>query len=146
MLTLQAMLSADCMPGEMNIEQLTAGFAQIARRSATLRSEIEADIDNLTSPWPGILREIPSMPGPAAEAPGKALTTSSTSKKVFRTTFGVPKGGRELFRKLVEEIVEWRLAEYLGRPSRNTAEGIAFVCKVSHANRRPILFLPDRSS
>jgi len=50
---------------------------------------------------------------------------------------------REAFQELVREIVEWRLAAYLQRD-----EGAAedrFVCKVSHANQRPLLFLPDRA-
>ncbi len=43
----------------------------------------------------------------------------------------------------MREIIDWRLAEYLER-SAGAAED-RFVCKVSHANKRPILFLPDRA-
>ena len=61
---------------------------------------------------------------------------------MFRTTFDVGPGDREAFQELVRELADWRLGEYLDRSPAGTDEGI--VCKVSHANKRPILFLPDR--
>jgi len=145
MLTLLAMSAADCMPGEMRGEELTRGFARIARRSASLRSEVEVDLDD-----PSALRHYLERNPIDAWTGGRGKRRGNYyfayEKKVFRTTFTVPKERRELFQRLVEEIVEWRLAEYLARSSKNTSEPGTFVCKVSHANRRPILFLPDRSS
>ena len=38
---------------------------------------------------------------------------------------------------------DWRLAEYLERTA-GAAED-RFVCRLSHANKRPLLFLPDRA-
>ena len=61
----------------------------------------------------------------------------------FRLSRNVPPDCREAFQELLRELVEWRLAEYLQRDA--SAAGDRFVCKVSHANRRPILFLPDRA-
>jgi hypothetical protein len=61
----------------------------------------------------------------------------------FRLDMNVPSNQREAFQELVREIVDWRLAEYLER-NVGTAED-RFVCKVSHASGRPILFLPDRA-
>lgn len=48
---------------------------------------------------------------------------------------------------MTEELVEWRLAAYSkSRRLTETADSeVAFEAKVSHANGRPILFLPDRS-
>ncbi len=48
---------------------------------------------------------------------------------------------------MTEELVEWRLAAYSkSRRLTETADTeLAFEAKVSHANGRPILFLPDRS-
>ena len=40
----------------------------------------------------------------------------------------------------------WRLAAYLQRPRAGNQEEGVFICKVSHANKRPILFLPDRKT
>jgi hypothetical protein len=51
---------------------------------------------------------------------------------------------RPIFQDLVREIADWRLAEYLQRPGLNNTDGSDIVCKVSHAGRRPILFLPNR--
>ena len=61
----------------------------------------------------------------------------------FRLGVSIPPDRREAFRELVREIIDWRLAEYLER-TVGAAEN-RFVCKVSHANRRPLLFLPDRA-
>ena len=57
--------------------------------------------------------------------------------------FCTPDAGRIFHTgRLVRGLVDWRLAEYLRRSS--DSEPDRFVCKVSHANKRPILFLPDR--
>jgi hypothetical protein len=40
MLTLLAMLNSDKFPGEISIDELTAGFSRLARRSATLRADV----------------------------------------------------------------------------------------------------------
>lgn len=61
---------------------------------------------------------------------------------MFRTTFDVGPDEREAFQELSRELADWRLGEYLDRSAIGTDDGI--VCKLSHANRRPILFLPDR--
>lgn len=144
MLTLQAMLAADSMPGEMSGEELTKSFARIARRSASLRSEVEVDLGDPTALGQYLERNpINAWTGDRGRRRGTYYFTYK--RKVFKTTFNVPKERRELFQRLVGEIVEWRLAEYLGRPSKNTSDPGTFICKVSHANRQPILFLPDRS-
>jgi hypothetical protein len=68
----------------------------------------------------------------------------------FSTTFDLPAHLKPAATDLVREIAEWRLAKYLRRaggevPSNTAAAAeLRFVCKVSHANGRPILFLPDR--
>jgi hypothetical protein len=45
---------------------------------------------------------------------------------------------------MLRELVEWRLAEYLNRAQRAETDDI--ICKVSHTNGQPILFLPDRAA
>jgi hypothetical protein len=49
---------------------------------------------------------------------------------------------RESGAELVRELAEWRLARYLRRAGATGAPRI--VCKVSHTNGKPILFLPSR--
>ena len=64
----------------------------------------------------------------------------------FRTTFDIDPEDRSLFQELVRELTDWRLAEYLERASIPGKEQEEIVCKVSHADNRPILFLPPRES
>ncbi len=66
-----------------------------------------------------------------------------------RLSFAIdcPEELRATFESMTEELVEWRLATYL-RSHRliNLHDGdFAFQAKVSHANGRAILFLPEKS-
>ena len=48
---------------------------------------------------------------------------------------------------MTSEIIDWRLAQYVRRWKKDsTTEGnVTFEAKVSHANGRPILFVPDKT-
>jgi hypothetical protein len=61
----------------------------------------------------------------------------------FQLASNVASEDREAFQELVREIADWRLAAYVQRSGATTED--RFVCKLSHANKRPILFLPDRA-
>jgi len=54
----------------------------------------------------------------------------------------LPPSLRESGADFVRELAEWRLARYLRRAGATGAPRI--VCKVSHTNGKPILFLPSR--
>ncbi len=58
-----------------------------------------------------------------------------------------PKELRATFESMTEELVEWRLATYsMSHRLINVHDGdLAFQAKVSHANGRAILFLPEKS-
>ena len=58
----------------------------------------------------------------------------------FRTTFTVDPAAAPGLQELVRELAEWRLTEYLDRAAGARA-GFTTL-KVSHANGKPILFLP----
>jgi len=58
----------------------------------------------------------------------------------FQTTFSVEPDSEAALEEMVRELAEWRLTEYLDRVRTQTA-GFSTL-KVSHANGRPILFLP----
>jgi superfamily II DNA or RNA helicase/diadenosine tetraphosphate (Ap4A) HIT family hydrolase len=50
-----------------------------------------------------------------------------------------------VFESMTGEIVDYRLSQYAqSRKLQSNDEGSEFVAKVSHAGRRPILFLPDK--
>jgi hypothetical protein len=67
---------------------------------------------------------------------------------LLRTKFDVDPGDREAFVELIQELADWRLAEYLDRPGGGADLSghppDSFVSRVSHAGGRPILFLPPR--
>jgi len=62
----------------------------------------------------------------------------------FESTFEVSEGLAEDYRELVRELAEFRLAEYLMRPSVAERDGVGFQCRVSHSGGNPIIRLPDR--
>ena len=140
MLTLLAMLNEDQFRGTLPVDKLVRGFARLALRSAKLRVDVDASLDD-----PNALRRHLERNAIAAWTGGKGTkgkTFFEYESGVFRTTFDVAADEREAFQELARELAEWRLGEYLDRSPIGSGEGI--VCKVSHANQRPILFLPDR--
>ncbi len=134
MVTIQAMLQAERFPGEMAIDELTQGFARIARRSAKIQLEVEADLDDKKA-----LRRYLEKNPIHFWAAGEYFSYQNSR---FRTSFDVPSEQKPVFENLAREIVDWRLAEYLQRKHVSNDED-SIVCKVSHAGGRPILFLPD---
>jgi len=141
MLTLLAMLNAGKFPGAISIEDLQAGFVRLARRNGTLRAEVGEALENASE-----LRKLLEKNPIDAWTGGKGTGDQSFFRydgRELRTTFDVPPSERERFQELTRELADWRLGEYLDQ-HHEPLEGI--VCKVSHANKKPILFLPDRST
>ncbi len=142
MLTILAMLNADKLPGAISIEELEAGFARLARRNGTLRAEAGEALENVSE-----LRKLLEKNPLDAWTGGKGTGDQSFftyDGRELRSTFDVPPSERERFQELTRELADWRLGEYLDRHQHEPIEGI--VCKVSHANQKPILFLRDRST
>ncbi len=141
MLTLLAMLGEEAFPGRVHIDQLCAGFAQIARRYAVLRSEVGTAIDN-----PEELRRLVVDNPIAAWVDGKGMGGVSYfafDGEHFSTIISIDPDLVPAARILVREVAEWRLAAYVRRAS---AQGgpTRIQCRVSHANGTPIIFLPNR--
>jgi len=59
----------------------------------------------------------------------------------FRPTFAIPEALGPAFDSMISEIVEWRLAEYLLRPSVVGGESGEIRCRVSHSGGNPIIRL-----
>ncbi len=144
MLTLMAMLNEDQLPGGIRIEKLIQGFAQLAQRSAKLKADVGVDLNN-QSALRQYLEKNPIDAWTGGKGTGKNLYFSYGAG-IFRTTFRIGDDLRAAFQELVREIVEWRLAEYLQRPSVSNTGAGEIVCRISHAGGRPILFLPDRTT
>jgi len=144
MLVLRSMLDADRFPGEITIDELMAGFERNASGSAALRADVGEVLDD-----PAALRRLIETNPIAAWVGGRGTGGTPFFRYedgVLKTTFNLPDDARQSLRQLVDEIVEWRLAEYLQRSGTAASVETRFVCKVSHSGGRPIVFLPDRTS
>jgi len=144
MVLLLAMLNADRFPGEIDIDELTRGFRQIAERSAAIKNDVGVDLQDEAR-----LRRLIEKNPIEAWVGGKGTGQVSYFRYeggAFRTTVPGSPATREALQTLTRELAEWRLAEYLRRPGVTAETEGRFECKVSHANGRPILFLPDRTS
>jgi superfamily II DNA or RNA helicase/diadenosine tetraphosphate (Ap4A) HIT family hydrolase len=140
MLVLLVMISDDLFPGAMPIQRLTERFADLARRYPATRAEIGDALGN-----PALLRRLIETNPINAWTSGRGTGDTAYFRYVdgqFSTVFTTPEELREAFQDLVREIAEWRLTVYI---RRNPGDNL-FVCRVSHASGRPILFLPDRNT
>jgi superfamily II DNA or RNA helicase/HKD family nuclease/diadenosine tetraphosphate (Ap4A) HIT family hydrolase len=142
MLVLQSMLEAGSLPGSISIDDLTIRLERIARRSAVLT----ADVGDAIADRRALRRHIETNPI-AAWCGGRAtdgMTVFSYDGVTFTSTLDIPEDRRDAFADLVREIVEWRLAQYLTRPAVAATASGRVECSVSHAEGRPIIFLPPR--
>jgi len=113
MLVMKALLRLDQIPGQIEISELARDFSKLAASSARLRSDLSVapeEINRLQT----LLKKDPIKAWTGAkDTNGKPYFTFDVD--VFRTMFSVSGAERESFRELTREIVEWRLAEHLGR-------------------------------
>lgn len=120
MLTLMVLINEEQLPGQIELDKLVEGFAQLSRRSASLKKDVGVDIEDF-----GALRQY-LLKNPIAAWTGgrgtKGKLFFSLDGEIFRTTFQIQPDLRSAFRELVREIVDWRLAEYLQRPGTHGAD------------------------
>jgi superfamily II DNA or RNA helicase/diadenosine tetraphosphate (Ap4A) HIT family hydrolase len=141
MVLLLAMLNEDALPGEIAIGRLTLAFAEAAGRSARLRQDVTVPLAD-TADLQRLLEQNPIAAWSGGKGTGDVPYFAYENGR-FRFAMNVAPDQREAFQELVREIIDWRLAEYLERSGGAAGERV--VCKVSHANKRPLLFLPDRA-
>ncbi len=150
MLVLLGALNRDGFPGELTIDELASAVERIARRSAPMRNDLGPALEDRGK----LIRLLETNPIKAwVDGKGtKGRSYFAYSDSTFSSTLSVAPELREAFQELTRELADWRLAEYLSRFS-NAFDGgdfpdggASYACKVSHADRRPILFLPDRES
>jgi superfamily II DNA or RNA helicase len=145
MLVLLAMLNDDAFPGEIAIDKLVSGFAQIAHRSAKLRADVGAALEDDAA----LRRHLEE--NPIAAWTGAAGTGGQAyfgyKQSIFSSRLPpLTQGHREAIQEVARELAEWRLAEYLSRPAVSQVSEGQFTCKVVHSGDRITLFLPDRST
>ena len=145
MVVLLAMLSEDEFPGAVSMDVLLSRFRDAACRYAWVRTEVGDALDNdvrLTS----LIRDNPvaAWTGPGAM---RGILYFAMQDRRFQTTSNL-KIEHELVgacQDLAWELAEWRFHDYLKKARTDLAAG-RIICKVSHSNGRPIIFLPDRAA
>ena len=114
---LLAMISADTIPGEIGIDELVEQVAKLAARYLKVREDFSVDSDDAKS-LRRLLVENPIRAFVEVREPEKcpsfalkAITCPPLSKLATPA----------LFRELLREILDWRLAQYLSRQSSGDA-------------------------
>lgn len=145
MVLLKAMLNEDAIPSDdgITLQQLAETVRSIATRVQPLTADFGSALESNSS-IQSSLRKNPIAAWTDSKALGGVIAFSFQDS-VFKYMKSVDPSHRESFQRMVREIVDWRLAAYLDRAQLSeTLEG--FSMKVSHSNKSPILFLPDRST
>jgi hypothetical protein len=138
MLVLLAMINADRFPGAIAIDELVGQVERLATRTTRLGEDVGPTLLDR----PQLVRLLEQNPI-AAWIGGRGtggVSYFAYEGRVFKTTFTAAPDAGAVLQELVRELAEWRLAEYLDRAERATADFA--ILKVSHAEGRPILFLP----
>lgn len=139
MLVLLAMLNADTFPGSIEVNDLAEGVEEFASRTTKAAEDLGAALHDRRA----LIRLLEQHPIKAwSEGKGTGgVPYFAYADGVFQTTLDAePETGLAL-QELVRELAEWRLTEYLDRAQSRTAAHS--ILKVSHANGKPILFLPS---
>jgi hypothetical protein len=140
MVVLLAMIAEEAFPGSITIERLIERVRIMVRRTAALRTEFGEALDD-DATLRKLLEENPIDTWTGGRGTrGEQYFRYDGSR--FSSTISLPPSQRESGAELVRELTEWRLARYLRRAGAAGAPRI--VCKVSHTNGKPILFLPSR--
>lgn len=140
MLTLLAMLNTGNFPDGINIDDLTRAVIRLVQRSAKLKLDVNVSLDNFNA-FKRLLENNPIKAWIGGQGMG-STQFFTYQDNLFRFDRDIDKKNKEAFQELLRELVDWRLADYLSRVK--DIQGDQIVCKVSHSNGRPILFLPNR--
>ena len=142
MVVLTAMLNRGVMPGRIELPDLVAEVRSMIRRDRRVEADFAGSAEN-DKALADHLRRNPIEAWIGGKGTGGARFFSY-SGGFFKSEFDVPEPLVESTQELIREIVEWRLAEYFERSTRDASR--QFTLKVSHAADSPMLFLPDRIS
>ena len=138
------MLSEDRFPGQISIDILIEGFTHLVRRSAKLQADIGIDLENAKAVRLFLEQKV-LHPWTGGEFT-RHLSCFSYFDGLLETIFHIDDRIHPVFRDLTGEIIDWRIAEYLQRLGFAPSDPNEVLCKVSHTNGRPLLFLPNRKS
>ena len=134
----------DAIPGFIEIDRLVDVFSKLVDRSAVYKRDVIISLED-----PEKIKQLLEQNPINAWVSERALRGGpyfNYNEGRFETVFDIPDNAREKFQEIVREIIEWRLAQYQARSSESDANQDSIVCKVSHSQGKPLLFLPERSS
>ena len=143
MLVVLAMLNADAIPGAIAIDSLVDGFSRIATRSMRLREDVGSALDD-TRALRTLIEKNPIDAWIGGRGTG-GVAYFEYRDGSLRFTPEVAPELRTPLQELIREIADWRLAQYLDRP---TARPTNLVKGKAYARRDVIeaFHLPDNPS
>ena len=134
MLCLRALLNHDALPGSLGLAALTAEFARVAARNARVRDDVSVPLDDLAAVRRLLLKNPIHYWG---QSRANAFRLDGDR---WVCTVPLDGGLRDAFVPLMDELVEWRLAEYLSRGAAGD-----FELKVSQTGGCPPMLLSKAS-
>jgi superfamily II DNA or RNA helicase/diadenosine tetraphosphate (Ap4A) HIT family hydrolase/HKD family nuclease len=144
MLVLSSMIAADAFPGVIAIEELVQRVRHKASRTPLLVTEFGDKLTN-DAALRELLEDNPINAWVSGAGTGNHAYFAYQDGQ-FSSLLRCTEEDRSGLVLLVEELCDYRLAKYLER--RVAEQGCAprIICSVSNNGKKPILFLPDRSS
>jgi len=143
MLVLLSMLSQEKYPGSISIDELARGVEHFARRSRLLAEDLGPSLDDQAA-LIRLLEENPIKAWIEGRGTGQKIYFKYEDA-VFKSVLNEFYQQREALAELTRELCDYRLAQYLERLQGEKKFAPRIVCKLSHNNTNPILFLPDRN-
>ncbi len=141
-LTLLGMIARKKFPGEISIAELANEFAHLANRSALLTDDVGQALEN-ESALKQLIEDNPIRAWVEGRGTGGHRFFEYVDS-TFRSHLSKDPAIAIELRELTEELCEWRLAQYLERIQGERGFPQRIICKVSHSNGKPMLFLPSR--
>ena len=132
---LLAMIAAEEIPGEITVDRLVEQVARLAQRYLKIRDDFSIDIGDAKN-LHRLLVESPIRASVDGRGTGDVSFFRFDGNKLS-SSFQV--GDAAMFRELLREVLDWRLAEYL---SRQGDEDTDIICRVARTEDHLVLFLP----
>ncbi|MDQ3369163.1 MAG: DEAD/DEAH box helicase family protein [Myxococcota bacterium] len=150
MITLEVLLERDGLLKGMELEELAARAHAVLRRSPELLADVPEELRSTTpddvskARWAAYWKKNPIAAWSSQKRDGRAWFT--VDRGTFRIDMSINENLELPLRKLVRELVDYRLAQYRDRRRQSEVTSEGFVCKVLSNQRDPILKLPPRAA